>query len=346
MRVLLLALVVLACAVPAAARAGTLVTVDATSRKQTTFAGAADTRPCWGRRGIETARTEPFGGVLRVVAFVAYPADGGRAQVVRQIGEDEVITEAVPAPGCARVAELHRGLEKPGAVVVRDRAGKRLLRVAIYRSSAEAEEDEPAAAEVAWSGDGTRLAVRAREEDDELSLRVYALPSGRLLRRFAGGEAIARLGDAPFSPDGRRLAVPDDVNDGEESLRILDVATGRGRTLPSLPESTGGPTAWSPRGGLLPFTQFGYGLSVADARTGRTRALAVGPLKPGGPLAWAQDGRRLAYGFQGVDGDAMGLALIGTRPGDRARALLPRAEDEILPPAWSPDGRRLAVVRD
>ena len=181
---------------------------------------------------------------------------------------------------------------------------------------------------VAWSPDGTRVAVMASPE-----LLVLDTDSGALVarRRVARGS----ITDQAFAPDSSSLV----VTDGPRVLRIgLPSAAPsvllRTRTPDVEPAATWG------AGGLIAVT-LDRQIRLLGGEAGVVR-LRVDNLQM---ALWNPAGSALSYEF-GLALDACsyprdGLGLLV--PGQAPRSLIAPGGAEILSFAWSPDGRELAV---
>jgi Tol biopolymer transport system component len=181
----------------------------------------------------------------------------------------------------------------------------------------------------AWSPDGSLVAFQKSvfapgEPDVALrSLDVWTVRgSGR------GRRNLTRDGSASspaWSPDGRKLAFA--RGDGVFVIR----RDGSGKVRIARRDDPGAP-AWSPDGRRLAFTVPGE-LRVVNANGADHRLVARGA-DSGSPFSWSPDGRSIAYaGPRGV--------VLVPRQGGRSR-LVGRG---FVEPAWSPEGRRIAVVR-
>ena len=183
----------------------------------------------------------------------------------------------------------------------------------------------------AWSPDGNRIAFARSvfapgEPDVALSVDVWTVAAdGR------GRRNVTRDGSASspaWSPDGRRLAFV--RGDGVFVVR----RDGSGKARIARRDDPGAP-AWSPDGRRVAFTVPGEVRRVGANGLGE-RLLARGA-GSGSSLAWSPDGSLIAFaGRRTVEG-----TFVVPSRGGRPR-LLARGYDE---PAWSPDGRRVAVVR-
>ncbi|MET9966751.1 helix-turn-helix domain-containing protein [Streptomyces sp. NPDC006356] len=179
--------------------------------------------------------------------------------------------------------------------------------------------------EVAFSPDGTRLAVVGSEG----WVRIWHLATGAVHTvRARDGEPVRTVA---FAPDGRTLAVVS-IGAGDEPVALLDAATGRTqRTLRPGAQGTLS-LAFNPDGTTLA-TASGRSVKTWDAQTGELR----GSFSAGTEVASAalsSDGRTLATAGAG------GVRLWDLATG-RTRITLPARSPEAV--AFSPDGRALAV---
>ena len=319
-------------AVPASAEAGTLLSAPAAGGRTTKVggdAGAYFNTPCWRADGAMLARVERHKAVPRYGIFRAGAAPRWRAV-------DTDVVDAVFGPGCALVAEVHYGFdddpEYDGGVLVRDAAGKEVMRVQSFHY--------PDAQSVAWSRDGKRLAVAMSERRHGTTIRVVDARSGRVLARR---KADTYLTAQAFAPDGASLVYTD-----EDRTLILDVATSRARTLAG---GTDGKRlrepVWSPKGDRIAAVNEEGGIELLAPRDG------YGPIIPASAvwtetLAWSPDGATLALQFKRANEtdaiDRYGLALVAATPEARLRRIV-QPVPYLSPPVWSPDGSALAVVR-
>jgi hypothetical protein len=151
----------------------------------------------------------------------------------------------------------------------------------------------------------------------------------RALARCPGPQCAAPIGDAPvWSPDGSLMAVGL-VGSDPPAVAILtaDGALVRRLALP------GSPIAWLPDGRRLAVLDENRVLVVA-ATGGPVRALSG----PSGPRTWSARGDVAIANPRGI--------MVWRKATGRRRLLLAAGERFTYGrPDWSPDGRRLAVVR-
>jgi len=234
----------------------------------------------------------------------------------------------------------------------------------------------------AWPGANGRLVFNAIENDEyrlvstdlhERHKRVLArfppLPSGLqrtsglgqwspsgarvLYQRIATGiETVAPDGSRKrtlrmgllwpsWAPSGREIVAVAETEDGSVSpgaLVRLRPDGSRVRRIPTPPSPTGVAfPRWSPSGRWILYEQSSshvrYIWRVRPDGTGARQLVA------GWRYTWAPDGRRFAY--------ADGREIWSVRPDGSGRRLLSRGlgNTVIDSLAWSPDGRRIALVR-
>jgi WD40 repeat protein len=166
---------------------------------------------------------------------------------------------------------------------------------------------------------------------------------------------------ASFSADGRRLISltrryplrPDDPN-----YRLWDTATGKELSAHRFPINKwfgNGPITLSPDG-----TRYALALPtsldrpvrseivIADATTGNKLAAVAGPKEFWGTVVFSPDGNTLAGVVsadpEGVPPSPGGLYLWDARTGREIRIIRDVAGAKYQPPAFSPDGSRVATV--
>jgi Tol biopolymer transport system component len=170
------------------------------------------------------------------------------------------------------------------------------------------------AAAPAWSPDGRRIAFLRAGPATAWGWDVYVMDAdGRGPRRLAGNAWLA----APaWSPDGRRIAFVSE-RDGNAEVHVMNADGSRQRKLTRNPARDLAP-AWSPDGRRIAF----------ERRLGR---------KKYGPCSGC--GRASTFEVHVINADGSGQRRL-TRTG--AQPLWKTGAQ----PVWSPDGRRIAFVRN
>jgi WD40 repeat protein len=174
---------------------------------------------------------------------------------------------------------------------------------------------------VTVSSDRTGQALRAR---------LFALPSGRLIRQLpAKGVTVAS-----FDPTGTRL-----ITGGIDHTAAIWEVPG-GRLLHLFSEQQGGITdaLFGPRGRLAVTTSSDGTTRIWDARTGISRTLLMGHSNIVNSAAFSADGALL------VTTSFDGTARVWESDTGELDAVLRGHADSVLAAAFSPDGRTVATA--
>lgn len=185
------------------------------------------------------------------------------------------------------------------------------------------------ARDVAFSRDGRLMAFsRPRNVIKELWLAKPDGSAPRLLVRTGDVEPFAPT----FSPDGRSIAyVVYDRKTKSYDLWSIGVDGRRRRPLVAGPGTQASP-AWSPDGRRIAYGG-DRGIYILDLRTGKSRLIG-----PGGEPSWSPDARRV------VSAGRFGVYVLRTTGGQPRKIAAQTRELRLDSPAWSPDGRYIALV--
>lgn len=202
----------------------------------------------------------------------------------------------------------------------------------------------PAFAPLAWSLDGKKMAFADFDGND---YEIYMLdltqnrPNGRQAIPLTNNEGQDAF--PAWSPDNSHV-VFQAIRNMRSDLYMVDVVSGIETVVLEHQDYEYGAT-WSPDGRLITFASIpserGYGLYTLDIETQRVTYIAD---LPGASFAvWSPDTQHIAFS----PAERAGLYRVDI--GSRHAVLL----DALLNPleqggrvAWSPDGRRIAVVSD
>jgi actin-like ATPase involved in cell morphogenesis len=197
-------------------------------------------------------------------------------------------------------------------------------------------------AHVAWSPDGSHLAVIADQQ-----LQIWSMGTGRRIKVFAW-RIWSPLTAVGWAPDGSKIATGQ-LNSGKVKIWTLDGAL---RQVDVQGIASVASVAWNRAGDLIAVGDVGGDICVIDSGSGGMRAFHRGSADrsaPGEhqshakwwvpPLAWRPQpgsGRDL-LAFGSMDSRVRGLV-----PGEGVSELL-RLGSPPLALSWSPDGNQLAV---
>ena len=162
--------------------------------------------------------------------------------------------------------------------------------------------------------------------------------------------------DPALSPDGSRVAFIRSRSDGKDTALWVKVVGSE--SLLRLAHAAESP-AWSPHGRLLAFVARADGapgeengeprweIRRVPALGGAPEPIAeLGGQRPYG-LGWSPDGRSLELGWAERPGEPYAIILLDPETGDRRRLTEPPpAISGDGEPAWSPDGPRIAFLRN
>ena len=307
---------------PSTASADRLRTIDVATGASTVLASSPNLEwldpPCWAGDGRLVALEYKSTRRALLRRYVAYDPTGARHVLARA---SRFTSDALLAPGCARVAERRRRMPLGGAgVMIRDLAGAPVAELSAVASGS--------GAEVAWSPDGSLLAYA-----DEDVVRVVEPATGRVVAESAGDS----VPDAGFSPDGRSILLVDYVRGARVTRAvILDLAAGASRELVTLDALFA--SAWSPRGDRIALA-LEDGIHLLDPEGREPAVTAAGSRTTN--ISWSPDGASLAFSRRGRR--SVSHYVVAAESLARRRLLLETRGVAATPLAWSPDGTRIAV---
>lgn len=184
-----------------------------------------------------------------------------------------------------------------------------------------------------WSPDGTSIVFSSDRRGDSDIYTVNLGDKGRA-RVLVDGPGVDVYPD--WSPDGTRIAFGSNRN-GAWDIFTADVASGNLRQITNDPSTERTPR-WTPNGKQIVFSSNRTGnfeLWKFDLADGSMTQLTNGGNNNHPSLS--PDGTRIAYTRRGQE-----LVILDLKSGSQITAVSPR--DVNYSPAWSPDGRYLAVT--
>jgi Tol biopolymer transport system component len=268
------------------------------------------------------------------------PANPSRRNTARPQELDHVILamlakEPAERPDAAGVAERLQAIEQPGAA---KRGGRRVRK------------------RVLWAAAGVSIAVAAgaswrwaEGRRGDSSVQPAALPFLPPAPLPAPG---GNQGQPAFSPDGRSVAYTCDRGEtgGRRAIAVQEVG-GAPALVTDSPADDSSP-AWSPDGTRIAFLRWQGGsvdVMVADPRTRAARRIGtIGSEQPSNQrlIAWTPDGSALVVA-DNPPGKRENLHLyrMDLAGGGKTELTAPPDGRSDVAPQFSPDGRRLALLR-
>lgn len=177
------------------------------------------------------------------------------------------------------------------------------------------------ASTIAFSPNGSQLAVTGSDEANDRSLYVFRRATGKVHDLAADG------GWPSWEPNGHRIAYGGNVSTRQDIPTVLHVVGSDGKRNHRL-TNTSGPPLWSPRGDLVAYERYPRGIFVVSPSGRHARKIA--PDGSTSSAVWAPNGSKLAYAT------SKGIFVVRSDGSKRMKLA-----DRGVPFAWSHDSRRV-----
>ena len=192
--------------------------------------------------------------------------------------------------------------------------------------------------DVAWSPDGTLLAVSAARGDWDKGgdYDIYVIrPDGSGAKRLTDAAGADMW--ISWSPDGKRIAF-NSKRDGAPEIYVMNAD---GTSPRRLTKGGGATPSWSPDGKRIAFTRKVDDVSqifVMSADGGEAVALVSTPANAWNPM-WSPDGSRILF-YSDSEGQGKDQIFTVLADGTGLRRVTFGEGNNIFP-AWSPDGGQI-----
>ncbi|MGH2507229.1 MAG: WD40 repeat domain-containing protein [Ktedonobacteraceae bacterium] len=185
---------------------------------------------------------------------------------------------------------------------------------------------------LAWSPDGTRLAVATHDPTSGNTVRIWGVNTGLLLYTFTGQRSGTAISSVSWSSDGRYIA-----SANGQSVQAWGITNGFVAWEKTISAATN--VAWSPGASNPGFLAFADGNRTEVWNIWANTLVSNAPDTAGGVLAWSPDGHDLAS----ASGKTVVIWDVNT--GAHLYTYVDHTQP-VTTLAWSQDGNYLASGED